>query len=639
MLAGYLPFDDDPANPEGDNINLLYKYIVNTPLTFPEYVTPHARDLLRRILVPSPRKRADLFEVARHSWLSEYAHVVELITSTTTTSSEIQNTTVPADDMDAAGLARSASVREPSKAKNTTTAVGDLARKQGKVDPEEGSHPKPQKDSKRRTVQVEYVPPTTQTQRGGEPSDQASPHGKTRARTSNQGPVELQAPHQEPAPRDAPLPHEGYSGSPNQKKPSSAHRNQNVPPTRTTSSRATSDNANMAAASGTAAPRPATGGSMQSMTGSRAGGPITRASYGQPLPPAVANTNALGSIQQPTSSGKNYVISNPIPQESSDTDFGRPSVSVPPKFAQVSGFTEGQKPESGEAKGHKRSNTIGEIGGKIFGRSGSIFGGRKKRVDQQQSKEARKYPPVSMSNNMPGDSRTSMDSRASRRSFTLGLGKKRSGSVAGSQTSFDKSKSHRFSLIRAMGLAKEPPESPTADLSQQDLPIQDPPDVDEYGRYIDPPVSGGNPAIHYPDGAYDEPPESPRLRTAPQSSHSQRPQQQERYTYSAKPSPIPPYLQQGAVLNSGSESSIEQQPQRRPPNSAPYQTGYDSDQYDSRRYESQSQHRVLHKNKRFTDAYDEHEYGRPHDHAGSSGAAKRVMDFFRRRGRARGGEA
>ena len=49
MLAGYLPFDDDPANPEGDNINLLYKYIVSTPLTFPEYVTPHARDLLRRI--------------------------------------------------------------------------------------------------------------------------------------------------------------------------------------------------------------------------------------------------------------------------------------------------------------------------------------------------------------------------------------------------------------------------------------------------------------------------------------------------------------------------------------------------------------------------------------------------------------
>lgn len=95
MLAGYLPFDDDPANPDGDNINLLYKYIVTTPLTFPEYVTPHARDLLRRILVPDPRKRADLFEVARHSWLSEYSHIVSHITSSTTQVSEIANATIP----------------------------------------------------------------------------------------------------------------------------------------------------------------------------------------------------------------------------------------------------------------------------------------------------------------------------------------------------------------------------------------------------------------------------------------------------------------------------------------------------------------------------------------------------------------
>lgn len=50
MLAGYLPFDDDPSNPEGDNINLLYKYITHTPLTFPEYVSAMARDLLRQIL-------------------------------------------------------------------------------------------------------------------------------------------------------------------------------------------------------------------------------------------------------------------------------------------------------------------------------------------------------------------------------------------------------------------------------------------------------------------------------------------------------------------------------------------------------------------------------------------------------------
>jgi protein-serine/threonine kinase len=79
MLAGYCPFDDDPTNPDGENVNLLYKYIVSTLLTFPDYVTPHARDLLRRVLVPDPRKRADLLEVARHSWLSEYSHVVAFV--------------------------------------------------------------------------------------------------------------------------------------------------------------------------------------------------------------------------------------------------------------------------------------------------------------------------------------------------------------------------------------------------------------------------------------------------------------------------------------------------------------------------------------------------------------------------------
>lgn len=107
MLAGYLPFDDDPANPEGDNINLLYKYIVSTPLTFPEYVTPHARDLLRRILVPDPRKRADLFEVARHSWLSDYAHVVSHVTSSTTTVGEIANTTVTSGTQNLATFSQS----------------------------------------------------------------------------------------------------------------------------------------------------------------------------------------------------------------------------------------------------------------------------------------------------------------------------------------------------------------------------------------------------------------------------------------------------------------------------------------------------------------------------------------------------
>lgn len=72
MLAGYLPFDDDPANPDGDNINLLYKYIVNTPLSFPDYISEEARDLLCMMLVPDPTRRADLRSIMAHSWLSGY---------------------------------------------------------------------------------------------------------------------------------------------------------------------------------------------------------------------------------------------------------------------------------------------------------------------------------------------------------------------------------------------------------------------------------------------------------------------------------------------------------------------------------------------------------------------------------------
>ncbi|BGP19993.1 hypothetical protein JCM10213_006770 [Rhodosporidiobolus nylandii] len=77
MLAGYLPYDDDPANPEGDNINLLYKYILNTPLTFPDWITDEPRHLLLTMLVPDPLKRCTIKDVTRHSWLRKYAHAFE----------------------------------------------------------------------------------------------------------------------------------------------------------------------------------------------------------------------------------------------------------------------------------------------------------------------------------------------------------------------------------------------------------------------------------------------------------------------------------------------------------------------------------------------------------------------------------
>lgn len=77
MLAGYLPFDDDPLNPDSENINLLYKYIINTPLSFPEWITPEPRDLLQKMLVPDPNKRCTLQDVAQHRWLRKYASLFD----------------------------------------------------------------------------------------------------------------------------------------------------------------------------------------------------------------------------------------------------------------------------------------------------------------------------------------------------------------------------------------------------------------------------------------------------------------------------------------------------------------------------------------------------------------------------------
>lgn len=70
MLSGYLPYDDDPANPDGDNINLLYKYIMNTKLNFPDHMTAQAKHLLQIMLVPDPEYRCRIEHIMQHPWLS-----------------------------------------------------------------------------------------------------------------------------------------------------------------------------------------------------------------------------------------------------------------------------------------------------------------------------------------------------------------------------------------------------------------------------------------------------------------------------------------------------------------------------------------------------------------------------------------
>lgn len=627
MLAGYLPFDDDPANPDGDNINLLYKYIVTTPLTFPEYVTPHARDLLRRILVPDPRKRADLFEVARHSWLSEYSHIVSHITSSTTQVSDIANTTVPQEKpRDAPALARSASVKEPPKShQSTIPSVGALSHQPGDISQDHSSdRSKTSRDTKRRTVQVEYVAPQSQTARGEAPTDLkiVSP--------PQAGPVEVAPPQIRSNSQDAAnnlpygiVPQDASMEQPKRKAPSGAMPSR---PPGGHLPRSTSESTPLTAtATGppTSYPaRPPTGGSMTSFNGGRL---PSRGSYGQPVAPTVAQTNAEGRLAQPKS--KQYQISGPIPQ---DQSIGRPSAQpLPPRFNAT--------PQQEPPKGHKRSNTVSGISEKLFMRTGSIFGGRGGQSNARQ--KTKRPPPTSMREPYGGDdSRMSVDSRRSmygrktseagsdsrpRRfsllppSFSLkGLSSSRSQTPDEDPHAEQPPPDHRLQQAPSTGAIRpraratsyatpdamgNPPEGAPADeVVDQDEPINDPSRIEQHISELH-----GMPSSTY------QPTYSSASAEQVYPNHEHDHYYRHRYANHSTPSYYDDYTGPGSYSAAPRQST---------------QTG-----------RSGRGSGVLHKNHRkFADAY---EYERDLAHQpGSSGAARKVMDFFRRRAKSRVGD-
>ncbi|KAK7541592.1 hypothetical protein IWX49DRAFT_178174 [Phyllosticta citricarpa] len=631
MLAGYLPFDDDPANPEGDNINLLYKYIVSTPLTFPEYVTPHARDLLKRILVPDPRKRADLFEVARHSWLSEYAHVVGFITSSTTTSSDIANTTVPAEDpYEVPQLARSASVREANKPTHVSVAgVGGLHQKHGHIDQADtGSQAKRERDAKRRTVQVEYVAPHTQTQRGeasppiGSSSGTASQGGasRTRLRVENQGPVEVPST-------------DGYtsaSANPNRMS-TGAVSAAGVPPTRPTreTQRAVSD-VPFSNQPITSSARPSTGGTMSGS--SRL--PSRGNSYGQPVAATVAATNAQGRFSQPK--GKQYVISAPMPQDPAQQEAGgRTSMQRESSSTYQPVKTEGSTHSNRVS--HRRSNTVSGFGEKIFRASGIFSSGKPVEPSGQKQKS---YPPVSMTSSIPSEgSGGHRRSAESSRRTSFNFNRKTSENAPPRDRS-----SRRFSLLPAafsmknFASNKEPGagdrrsyQPPTRQRASSRTQMG-------YGR--DSPSPSPSTTNSTLPTAYNDELERQRTTSTRDKRRSglfsglqaSAPTQQPRYP---APTSYPNHgddgyqSQQGGFYNRNEPDQRQQAQQL--PHRPQYPPGFDSNEQLGSE-PSQGRARVLQKNRRFADAYEDQQR-----YAGSSGAARRVMDLFRRRGKARGG--
>lgn len=642
MLAGYLPFDDDPANPEGDNINLLYKYIVSTPLTFPEYVTPHARDLLRRILVPDPRRRADLFEVARHSWLSEYSHVVGFIGSSTKSDRDIASSALTPDP-EAQQLGRSSSVKEPST--RTPVPAPGAIQKQKPMNAEE------ERKAKRSTLQVEYVPPVGNTTRGEtsppitQPSAPIAGTGRTRARADSQGPVEVaptQQPHQV---------HRKQVPSSSMAPPSRPGRDQ---------SRVASDSSAFGGHSpqpiNTAVSRPNTRGTLASRGNS----------YSQPAVASPTTENAQGQFSRPKS-GSGYIISGPTAPTASQVSGVSAASSRPGSSQNLSQMQPAQKLP--RESGHKRSSTLGSITDRMLGRSSS-----RRRSEQAQEgmvqpeKRDRRHPPVSMRNAMPNSNedavpRPSSDSRRSSFQFL----RKNSDNA-----SVNRRNSRRFSFLPNSF-------SMNSFSGKKDQPYDS---VDNSGRRESRPSSKGmafgrgasrspSRSTNSTNAMYYEPErEQQRTPRPPNASQDKAlppyPPQQTSQSRSNVSYPTPPPVQRKQYRDDGYGSNRldSRTPQQQEPverfytpnqdldseaqyggrdnrspypgqqNQHPYRDGYGREplnqEYEQQSIPNSSTSNIRPNQRKFGDAYEK-------GHDGSSSGARRVMDFFRRRGKERGG--
>lgn len=319
-------------------------------------------------------------------------------------------------------LTRSASVREPS----TTTSAHPHATIVGGIGGRHGGHhehvpqPTQQKapvDNKRRTVQVEYVAPSSQTRRGEPhtasdnsrtPENGRQAHSKDRqaakepvapkpdshlARaattagvagrtasshmdrppTAGESSSRLPVPQAKARPASYQPPHTQSA----QAAPTASAKEVQIP-SRRPSTRDRNAPINTGAKplsqpqSQSSTARPTTSGSTTGASNrlpSR-GGSYSRGSVPAPL---VTATNAQGKLQQPQST-KPYVISNPIPIPDNTeqiSSIGLPSTQPMPGPVPMKGRPSTQEALAQKDRGHKRANTVTGTGG---GGGGGVLG-------------------------------------------------------------------------------------------------------------------------------------------------------------------------------------------------------------------------------------------------------------------------
>jgi protein-serine/threonine kinase len=582
--------------------------------------------------VPDPRKRADLFEVARHSWLADYSHVVGFITSSNTEtqqsvySSELSRpaythllTSLDTFEQPPT-LARSASVREPAKPHTNPSTHGGLTAKRDAIN-QPSEKPKTTRENKRRTVQVEYVAPQSQTVRG-EVSPPIAQEATPKARQVEQRPADI-------PPTDG---HQSTARVAHSSGSATASRPRHEP------QRSVSDY--VALGSSTPAVRPSTGGTLG---GSRM--PSRGNSYAQPAAATVAPTNAEGRFSQPK--GKNYSISAPFTQPD-DASIGEPSIGRP-STQRVQSST--MPPSVHATKGHKRSNTVTETIGRVtsmFSRQPSYSHDPKSSLTSQNSyanqPEERKktYPPTSMPAPMSNEAIARQSVESSRRpsfsfsrknnnpdaaakpgrrfslipsSLSKTFSQRESMPAGGYERRGSNAQRARASSRSGMGFRNRDSRSPSQSTVESNAPAF-------YDGQHD-----SNSRIRAQPGPASAPPQQTQFDSPPFDDKFPNP----RDPHPSQPQPQP-------------------QPQNRPyrhPNESESQASAASEHhgltpthsgragYPAGMSTSESPHRkgVLQKSRKFADAYEDSGANK-----GSSGSSKKVMDFFRQMGRRRAGK-
>ena len=546
-------------------------------------------------------------------------------------------------------------MRQPTKAQINSSPVGALTHQPGKITQDEDADSSRGQRGKgnRHTLQPEYVAPQSHTTRGEAPATTNAPTAPNSARAGSQTQDTATG---QVGPRPKPLPQApGYETGKVADYPVAVSNQQKMPPpTRPGREvpRSVSDSTGAFATPAVSSvqpqgTRPSTGGSMTSASNTRSDLRLpSRGSYGQPVAPTVAATNAQGRVTQPKN-GRAYNISAPIPQHGTQGSIGRPSTQQPPaKYNE----TPAAPPAEPAKAHHRRSSTFSGLSDRLFGRSGSVS--KKPPADSPLQKSSRKYPPTSMKDPYPSDDGGRRMSSESKRSFSFGIGRKKSVDLESQEEKPTKRFSGilppSFSFRGQASRGKEQASDLESQVTQAGEFSQSPPSEDQIRPLAG--VDGQHRAAsHGPekgmllghDGQEDHsrPTQVSNFSRAPQQHQYHQPTSLSyRDAYGGNGDRVPqPQYQDRSYVAGPARPPAQQQYQQPNQNRPMYPEGFNS--YDEPR-SSMQQGRpakgqaVLQKNNRkFNDAYG-YEQG-PNHHDGSSGPARKVMDFFRRRGRAR----